>query len=321
MKKRTAIAVAALALLVALALTGWPVVGSLARGIVAALAILALLWGAWRLYRASLWKVGRRLAFSYFLIGLVPIPLVALLGGAVVYLLSGFLLGHLYTDAVASIHADLEREAQVRLSVIARGGSLAPDESGRMAFALYRYGRRVTGDPRLPAEWPAWASPADEGDPSASPAAGASPAPAAATSRPELAPRQPAVIPFFAAGGDNPTLAAAAADATAGVLALYSGDLETEISERSDVWINLYLPDQAGAEPPVQIQVGEYELSLHLSTGPERQQESREFFAARAARAGAVGAPAGDGELPLWDRPLLWWNETPGPLLSLAGDG
>ena len=104
------------------------------------------------------------------------------------------------------------------------------------------------------------------------------------------------------------------------MLGLYAGDLETEISERSDVWINLYLPDQAGAAPPLHIQIGKYELSLHLSNGPERQQESREFFAARAPAARSdTGAVTADGRLPLWDRPLLWWNETPGPLLSLAG--
>ena len=59
-----------------------------------------LLWGAWRLYNAFLWKVGRRLAFSYFLVGVLPIPLVLMVLAAVVYIQSGFILGHLYHDAV-----------------------------------------------------------------------------------------------------------------------------------------------------------------------------------------------------------------------------
>ena len=108
MSKRTLIVLVLLALLaatVALAFAGLPVVSPLAWGLLATAAFAALLWAAWRLYRKALWKVGRRLAFSYFLIGIVPIPLALMLLGAASYLAAGFLLGHVYGDAVASVRA------------------------------------------------------------------------------------------------------------------------------------------------------------------------------------------------------------------------
>ena len=150
-----------------------------------------LLWGAWRLYNAFLWKVGRRLAFSYFLVGVLPIPLVLMVLAAVVYIQSGFILGHLYHDAVEAVQAEMDADTRLALewadgvapgraaarfdgdpalpSVLgttdggadglADGAAVEPHrelETGSVAYALYRDGRRVAGDPRLPEAWPAW---------------------------------------------------------------------------------------------------------------------------------------------------------------------
>ena len=70
-----------------------------------------LIWGLIRAYRAFLWKVGRRLAFSYFLLGVLPIPLLLLLLALLAYLLSGFFLGHLYRDAVQSMQGEIAAAA------------------------------------------------------------------------------------------------------------------------------------------------------------------------------------------------------------------
>ena len=106
-------------------------------------------WLLWHGYQRLLWRVSGRLAFSYFLIGVVPIPLVALLLGLVAYLVSGFFLGHLYRDALA----ELEREIEV---AAAHGVSEPTDASRGIARATYRGGTKTGGDPRAPESWPDW---------------------------------------------------------------------------------------------------------------------------------------------------------------------
>ena len=97
-----------LTLLVTLAVLGFvaladiPYLSVLTRVLLAGGGVALLIWGLWRAYRAFLWKVGRRLAFSYFLLGVLPIALLLLLLAVLAYLLSGFFLGHLYRDAVQS---------------------------------------------------------------------------------------------------------------------------------------------------------------------------------------------------------------------------
>src|SRR4051794_34202071 len=82
-------------LAVVLAFVHIPYVSALSRFFLAATVVLFLLWLAWKIYRAFLYKVGRRLAFSYFLLGVLPIPLLLLLSAVLAYMLSGFFLGHL----------------------------------------------------------------------------------------------------------------------------------------------------------------------------------------------------------------------------------
>ena len=82
-----------------------PYVSLFAKLTLGAAAVVLLPWLAWRAYNAFLYKVGRRLAFSYFLVGVLPIPMIALLSVVVVYLASGFFLGHLFRDAAARLQA------------------------------------------------------------------------------------------------------------------------------------------------------------------------------------------------------------------------
>ncbi|HEX9670060.1 MAG TPA: hypothetical protein VGC93_11320, partial [Thermoanaerobaculia bacterium] len=128
------------ALLILLAELDLPFVSAFATAVVALAAIALLLWLVWRGFRAFLWSVGRRLAFSYFLLGVLPIPMLALLAAVATYLLAGFFLGHLYRDTARALEADLTVLARERLADFAGGAT--PEGSGQAAFAYYRDGRR-----------------------------------------------------------------------------------------------------------------------------------------------------------------------------------
>jgi len=114
--------------------------------------LLIFIWVAWKAIRRLLWRVRRRLAFSYFLIGVLPIPMVALLILLNAYLLAGYFLGHLFRDADESIRADLQAAADLQLAHFA---STTP-QSGQILFGYYRNGVRIAGDERLPESWPGW---------------------------------------------------------------------------------------------------------------------------------------------------------------------
>jgi serine phosphatase RsbU (regulator of sigma subunit) len=262
--------------------------------------LFGLLLG-WRLLRAFLFKVSRRLAFSYFLIGVLPIPMVLLLLGVVSYLLASYFLGHLFRDALHSVASEVEMETRHRAATYAlvgtppAPGAAASDGPGTgrstgAVFAYYRRGRRVAGDPRLPEVWPLWVA-------AATPAARAAPA----GGRPA-----PDEIRFFATGG-SPTLAFAAARRDLGVAALFVPPLEREISRRTGLWVELTRPDERGQ---VNVEMGGRILPFMRARQAANQLEAAKFF-----RDQAQGSTWGDKFL---DRPLLWWAEMSGPLLDLG---
>ncbi|HVT17275.1 MAG TPA: SpoIIE family protein phosphatase [Thermoanaerobaculia bacterium] len=253
-----------------------------------ALAVLGLpllLWLIFRALRAFLYKVGRRLAFSYFLIGGLPIPMLLLVLGVVAYLLASFFLGHLYRDALRSVHSELVEMARDRAEALARTGSpagLPAREAPGIVFGYYRGGRRIGGDPHTPESWPRWAET-------------------------ELAPGSGAArgvpIPFFARGDGNPTLAAAVEERRVGVVALYVADLDHELSRRSDLWVEVNRPD----DPAGGVEVGMGNRSLPVQLRRNRNVgEAQKFF---------KGLSRGEG---FWDEPMIWWGQTSGPLLDLG---
>src|SRR4029077_5678929 len=128
-----------------------PYVSAFAKLLLAGLCVLLLLWGVWRASKVLLWKVGRRLAFSYFLIGVLPIPMVLLLLGLGAYLLSGFFLGHLYRDAVEEVQRDLDGRPRLEAQEFARTGRVPQAVGTEVAFGYYRDGRRGGGGARPPA--------------------------------------------------------------------------------------------------------------------------------------------------------------------------
>src|SRR5690606_12912888 len=121
----------------------------------AAAVVLLLLSGGIKLFRRLLWSVGRRPAFSYFLIGVLPIPLVLLLIWLALFVLSGTLVGHLFRDTAVAFQRELD-ERTVRAFEQLRDGQVPPASDGEVAFAYYRDGHKIAGPAAAPAEWPRW---------------------------------------------------------------------------------------------------------------------------------------------------------------------
>lgn len=272
-RRRVLIASIAAAVALGLALLGIPYVSRLAQLTLAAGAVVLVLWLTWKAYRAFLYKVSRRLAFSYFLSGVLPIPLVLLLTGVVLYIFAGFFLGHLYREAVT----DLQRELEIRIQSASFRGQPG------IAWAEYRQGRRVAGDARLPARWPAWAT--------------------QSTARDGAPKEQAAAQRFFAGPGGVPTLAAAAERDGRGVIALYTGSLNREISRRASLWVEIDRPDDPDL---IQIEVVGLRLPLRHIRREDHAGEAERFF-----------KHLSKGEK-YRDDPLLWWAEVAGPFLDPA---
>jgi serine phosphatase RsbU (regulator of sigma subunit) len=237
------------ALLTVLAFTHLPLISAFARILLAGTVLLLLLWLFWRVYQAFLYKVGRRLAFSYFLLGVLPIPLLLLLLAVLAYLLSGFFLGHLYRDAVQSVHLDLEARTRSRLDgyATARPG---PAGDSDVIYGYYRQGRRVAGDRRTPSAWPAWA---------------------------EASPGQDAPRFVTPAAGGSPTLMAVRSRNGLGVVALYVSDLDLELSRRAGIWVETYRSDDPDLEV-ISLEIRHRKIPLQPLRKDQQAVEAAKFF-------------------------------------------
>jgi serine phosphatase RsbU (regulator of sigma subunit) len=269
----TAILIAALPLVV-LAFLDIPYITPASHLLLAGIVLLGLLWLLWKAYRSFLYKVGRRLAFSYFLLGVLPIPLVLVLLTVVAYILSGFYLGQLYRDALHDLNTELLTLARERAAVFAQTGRPLTDGEDNVAFAYYRGGRRVSGHPGLPKTWPAWME-AEAG-----------------------------AVHFVEPEDGTATLATAASREGAGVVALWTGSLDQEISRRGDLWIEFTRPDDPNV---VRIEMFGRRLPLRrINREKEEAGESEKFFKHRSRSEG------------YWDRPVLWWGDMSGPVHDMA---
>ncbi len=289
--RKRAVALAGLFLLAAglaaLAQAKIPFASTTAKAILAATLVLVLGWLAVKAYRAFLWKVGRRLAFSYFLVGVLPVPMVLIALAIGLYILSGFFLGHLFRDGTRALSSELRQSAMIAFHEMADNEPMATSAGPEIVFGYYRGGRKVAGDPRTPGKWPGWL---------------------VRSNVPEtlIADRKrEETATFVSRKNGAPTLAAAAGDAKSGVVALYVGDLEQELSERSDLWVELYRPEDEGEKGSLSIQAGGRTINLQrLNEGPARGDAAK-FFKARS-----------QGET-FWDAPFLIWGEAAGSLLDL----
>ena len=218
-----------------------PLVLDLLAGTVASVAGLVIAWVVfvW-LQRRLLWRVGRRLAFSYILLGLLPFLLGLVLVIVTAYLLSGFFLGHLYRDAAIGLHEELEAVSAFLIQPLEMGlldPSGLPSALGGAALAYYQEDIRAGGDARAPDAFPEWLESDNEFD------------------RQRRRSRVPQLVVLPDASA---TLAAAFRRGTFAVVAFYDskagGLLERELSRRSDVWTRLRRQGETeGAEWTVQI--------------------------------------------------------------------
>ncbi|HEY8022109.1 MAG TPA: SpoIIE family protein phosphatase [Thermoanaerobaculia bacterium] len=280
------VAIVALAVLVILAAAGLPYVTTLARLALAAASVLVLFWLAIRSFRAFLWKVSRRLAFSYFLIGVLPIFMALLLLVVGAYFLAGFFMGHLYRDATRTFALEIESLAAERARSFAVTGKPVAGESAGLAVGYYRDGRRVAGDPRAPAAWPAHLA-----ELCAMPRSG----------------RRENMVPYVPDFHGGVTLAGAAARRGVGAVVLYTGTLEEALSEASGVWVELVRPDEPEAGQVTRLQWHNLNLPLQRIHRERAVGAAETFFKRRS-----------EGQR-LWDEPFLYWGERASQLRRLDG--
>lgn len=225
------------------------------------MAAVVILWvGIVWLQRRLLWRVGRRLAFSYVLFGLLPFLLSLVLVIVAAYLLSGFFLGHLYRDAAIGLQEELEAVSGFLIQPLEMGlldPSGLPAELGGAALAYYQDDVRAGGDPRAPDGFPSWLEEDDEL---------------------EGQRRRSRVPPLVLLPDGSATLAAAFRRGASAVVAFYDpasmGLLERELSRRSDVWTRLRRQGETDiAEWTVQVLDAEFVLQPLARTqgGAERE--------------------------------------------------
>ncbi|MCP4663232.1 MAG: SpoIIE family protein phosphatase [bacterium] len=242
-----------------------------------------LLWLIARGLRLFLWRVGRRLAFSYFLIGVLPILTVASLILVASYIASGFLLGHLYRDAVHSVASELRFAASSRLEQLSHASVSRTPPPIHVVFGYYRDGFKIAGPEEAPAHWQSWW--ADETIETAAPA--------------------PVGVPFVALADGSPTLMAAASEGRYGILALFAGNLDRELSERSGVWVELERSDEEQRDQETSITVLNREYCFKPPQPDGERTELRDFFHP------GIDSPS------FLDRPSFLWVEISQPFLDL----
>jgi len=277
----------------ALTLLDWLLGGTLLAALWAlSFACLLLLASAWLfriVWRRFFWSVGRRLAFSYLLLGLLPIALMSVLAIFTAFLLGGFLLGHLYRDSVEALRHELETAAHARLLEDAdhgEGGLRAAD--GPLRFAEYWRGRRVGGAGEAPLAWPQWLEEAST------------------RSADDAEERR---RPFIALADGTVSIAAAASDGERGVLVWLGDDVARSLRERGHFWAQLYRSDDPRELQTTRVQLGERAIVLRGLWVRRTPEELAEFYRVCPPEAQPPG---------VWDRPLLLWMARSPRLRGLA---
>ncbi len=280
MRKRTALLLGLIGLLLASA-TGAFLAGveGLAALAFAAAAVLIALWLGVKVFRRLLWSVGRRLAFSYFLIGVLPIPLVVVLVGLAIWVFSGSLVGHLFRDTAVTLQHELEESTADALERF-RDGRDPPQAGDGIAYAYYREGRKVAGYASAPERWPEWM----------------------------MEPERDAEglarhVPYVVDGDGDVTIAAAVAGGEVGALAVFTGELDRELRERSGVWVELQREAQRA-----EVEVFGREVALGTPAKTSREVLREQFFG------------TAQRELPWLDRPILYSLQVLGEPHPLSGD-
>jgi len=266
-------------------LLNFPMTLQLVYGLALGAVVFLVLWLLSKGLRIFLWRVGRRLAASYFLIGVLPIPMVVLLILLNLYLLGGYFLGHLYRSTTGDLQQEIIGAAHSQLERYEYVGQVPDSSTGSLAFAYYLDGRRSGGNEELPEYWPEWLA--------------ARQAQAPTDSLPPVS--------FVARADGTPTMAGTAQRGRRSVLAVFEGTIETELARRSDVWVMLLRAEDPRKEGLIRLDLMGKEFVLQpLATRPKGAQRSA-FF----------DLPTTGESQPWWRRPVVWWGELAGPFHSL----
>jgi HAMP domain-containing protein len=271
-------------------MTGFPLRGTLIKALLLGAVVLITLWLLWKLLRLFLWRVGRRLAFSYFLMGILPIPMVALFAFLVLYLLAGYFLGHLYRDASGNLQRELDVAVAARLTDLERTPSKVPAQFGSHLYAYYRDGKRIAGSPNLPERWTDWLD--------------------RSRSASDQTKDRENLVSYVSTGQVPLTIASAKKRGRNGVIAVFSGNVALELADRSLVWV--VLESAADREERlVRVNLGDRDFFVrNLRANPDDP-----------ARLGFFGleTDASEGKtLHGWQRPFVWWGELLPPLRQLS---
>jgi len=270
-------------------MTGFPLSGALIKALVLGAVIIVVLWLLAKLVKIFLWRVGRRLAFSYFLMGILPIPMVTLFVLLVLYLLAGYFLGHLYRDSSSNLQQELDNAASARLIEFERSPTEAAAKVGAHVYGYYRDGSKVSGHELLPESWPSWLEDeqtrqGDSEDPTA-------------------------VVTYVSIGGQPATLASARVRGRTGVVAVYEGNLDDELASSSGVWVRLV--EAADREDDlVQVNLGDEDYFVRKIRGFPDDPSRQRFF-------GLDSGTSEGTQRSLWQRPIIWWGELLSPLRRL----
>lgn len=244
--------------------------------------VAVLFWLTRLAFGKLLWSVGRRLAFSYFLIGIVPIPLLAVLVSLFLYVLAGFYQGYLFRDAVYDLQAQLESLAARQLDLVLRGqlSEEPPPPDLDVAFSLYRDGELWLGAHEAPEQWQDWWTDA----------------------RLDARTGQ---LPMVQGTDGQPVVFGAARAGRFAILARHGEDLAPYLSRRTGLWVELARPDANDAER-VNFEFFGREFPIHALEPTADPETIRRHFTDKAD--------------PGWlDDPWLVWVELSRPYLLLDG--
>lgn len=282
-----ALALAAVGLFLWDAAGSWGLPGFVLRSYTLTCTLLLGFWLLVKVLRRFLWRVGRRLAFSYFLFGIVPVVLGSLLVIVLAYTLSGYFVGHVFRDTMGSVASDLRMVArrhleQWRLSHLPDSESQLP-----IAVAYYRGGVKIAGDPEAPRRWQTWwpAEPLEASD------------------------QDFDDIALVEGPDGRLTAMTAVFEGRWGVVARWQGDLSVELAERSGIWVDMLRSDEVDRGMADRITAFNREFSL-----------SRRQLEVDAAELREVLHPDID-EPGLLDRPSVLWVEIWRPFYLPEGDG
>ncbi len=235
------------AISLATALSGLPLLAAFGRLACAALLLGLLLVLLVRALRAFLWSVGRRLAFSYFLIGVLPVPMLAVILSVGLYLMSGLFLAHLFRSALFEMYRET--------AAVAQSSGRSEATSSRVQVAWYEDGVRQGGTALAPEQFPAWL---------------------AEETRYVLAPENLAPQPPLVELPNGALSIAAAVEGAdgRGTVAVFTEDLAPALSARTSAWVELIRSDDPELEAGATLEIFDETYFLvppRLQTSDARQ--------------------------------------------------